>query len=103
MNGYELMARSYKKLVADGQVPAEDVKRDIEIYEFLSTCGKEDIFKLVDSSAFNDIIKAYCEKALKNAKVDEEISSKVMNEMRYIFDDIGAEKVLEEYKATKGE
>ena len=99
MNGYELMAKSYKKLVADGQVPEKDVKRDIEIYEFLSTCGKEDIFKLVDSSAFNDIIRAYCEKALKNAKVDEEIFRKVMYEMRYIFDDVGAERVLEEYEA----
>lgn len=65
MNGYKMMADSYRELVKREIVTEEQVRRDIEIYEFLATCNKDDLFKMVDSSAFNDIIIAFLTKVIK--------------------------------------
>lgn len=95
MNGFKLMADSYRQLVEQGKISEADAKREIEIYEFLAVCDTDDFYRMVNSSAFNDIIKAYCQKALRNAEVDEETEKKVMSELRWLFDSMGAEKVCE--------
>ena len=95
MNGFKLMADSYRKLVTEKQISEEDAKRTIEIYDFFSTCSKDDFYDMVDSSAFNDIIKAYCRKALSCANVNKNTSERVMDELRWLFDTMGAKTVCE--------
>ncbi|MEE1154567.1 MAG: hypothetical protein UH241_05355 [Acutalibacteraceae bacterium] len=97
MNGFSIMADSYTSLVKRGEMTEEQAKRSVEIYEFLATCNQDDFCKMVDSSAFNDIIRAFLTKAIKGAKLDEISEDKVMNELRYLFDDLSAKDVLSKY------
>lgn len=57
----------------------------IRVYDFLATCDKEDIYTMVDSSAFNDIIKSFCKKALENSSVSEQSAQDVINELINLF------------------
>ena len=49
---------------------------------------------MVDSSAFNDIIRAYIQLAMKDAGLSNKDSEKVQVEMKYIFDRYSAFEVL---------
>lgn len=95
MNGYAMMADSYKTLVKQGKVKLEDVQKDIKVYEFLSTCDQEDLLSLVNSGAFNSIIKAYCKKALQESGAGEDIKDSVMDELRWLMDTKTAKEILE--------
>ena len=86
MNGYELMAESYKALAKQGLFAEKEATKKIRIFEFLATCDKEDIYTLVDSSAFNDIIKAFCRTALENASIDRKSFNNIMHEIDILFD-----------------
>lgn len=50
---------------------------------------------MVDSSAFNDIIRAFLKMAVVNAELEEEQQDKVLNQLRWIFDEKSAKEVLE--------
>lgn len=93
INGFSLMAESYRKLVEQGRVEAEEVKRNIEIYEFFGTCSADDFCKMVDTSAFNGIITAYTEKALTSAGVDGKTKDRVISELKCLFDTMTAAEV----------
>ena len=99
MNGYTLMAESYRKLMNEGKIDKEFAEKEIRIYEFLATCDDDDICRMVDSSAFNEIIRTFCRKAIKNAKIDEDNDDRerekaIMNELRWLFDEKTAKEVL---------
>lgn len=94
MNGFTIMADSLRYLVKKGELTEEQVKRDIEIYDFLATCNKDDFCRMVDSTAFNDIIRAFLKKAIIGAKLDKESEDKMLNEVRYLFDGMTAKEVL---------
>ena len=95
MNGYTVMADSYKKAIVQGKISKEDAEPEIRIFEFLSTCSQDDIYRLVNSSAFNDVIKAYMNKAIKNFKLIKEDEERVLNELRYLFDEKTAKEICE--------
>ena len=97
MNGFTIMADSYKLLVEQGEMTEEQAKRSIEIYEFLATCNQDDFCQMVDSSAFNDIIRAFLIKAIKGAELDKKSNDRVMNELRHLFNDLSAKEVLSKY------
>lgn len=97
MNGFAVMADSYKQLVEQDKMTEEQARRSIEIYEFLATCDKDDFCQMVDSSAFNDIIRAFLTKAIKSAELDEKSKDSVMNELRHLFNDVPAKEVLNRY------
>lgn len=94
MNGYTMMADSYRKLMNGGTIDKESAEKSIRIYEFLATCDKDDLCKMVDSSAFNDIIRAFLKMAVVNAELEEEQQGKVLNQLRWIFDEKSAKEVL---------
>lgn len=85
MNGYELLASSYRLLLKRGEIAEDEAAKKIRVYDFLATCDKEDIYTMVDSSAFNDIIKSFCKKALKNSSVSEQSAQDVINELSNLF------------------
>lgn len=91
MNGYELMAVSYKKLLNETDLTDEEkntMKKEIRMCEFLATCDDEDKKILFNSSAFNDYIKDYLVRAIDNADIEnkKETKEKVLLELKNIMD-----------------
>lgn len=95
MNGYSMMAESYKKAAEKGKINKETAEKSIRIYEFLATCDNDDLCQMVDSSAFNDIIRAFLKMAVINAELEEEQQEKILNQLRWIFDEKSAKEVLQ--------
>lgn len=95
MNGYEMMADSYRQLVKQGKIDKETADREICVYDFLATCDSDDLCRMVDSSAFNDIIRAYLKMAVQSADIDEDSRNKVVGQLRWLFDEKTAKQVLE--------
>lgn len=58
MNGYTLMADTYKKAAEEGKITQEEAAKKIRIYDFLATCDTEDKQILYSSSAFNDFMRS---------------------------------------------
>ena len=97
MNGYSIMADSYRKLADEGKLGRKEAEKEARIYDFLSSCDEDDLYSLIDSSAFNDIIRGYVKIAVNNTDIDEESKKKVMNESRWMFDGKNAKSALKEY------
>lgn len=95
MNGYEMIADSYRQLVKQGKIDKETADREIRVYGFLATCDSDDLCRMVDSSAFNDIIRAYLKMAVQSADIDEDAREKVVGQLRWLFDEKTAKQVLE--------
>lgn len=100
MNGYTLMADSYRKLMEQGKLDKDVAEKEIRIYDFLATCSDDDLYRMVDSTAFNEIIRAFCRKAIRNAEIEEDederpIEKAIMNELRWLFDTKSCREVCE--------
>ena len=95
MNGYEMMADSYRQMVKQGRIDKETADREIRVYDFLATCDSDDLCRMVDSSAFNDIIRAYLKMAVQSADIDEDAKEKVVGQLRWLFDEKTAKQVLD--------
>lgn len=95
MNGYKVLADGYRTLVSQGKFTEEEVKTDLKVLDFIAECTQEDLYTMIDTSAFNEIIKSFCRTALINARVTEETRYNVMNELRWLFDERPAREVCE--------
>lgn len=95
MNGYEMMADSYRQLVKQGKIDKETADREIRVYDFLATCDSDDLCRMMDSSAFNDIIRAYLKMAVQSADIDEDSRNKVVGQLHWLFDEKTTKQVLE--------
>ncbi len=94
MNGFKLMAESYRKAAGIDQGEAERIAR---LYDFLGDCSQDDIYTLFDSTAFNEIAKDYMRLAVRhlvdNGTIEEEQGQAVRNEYSRLFEDMTAKEV----------
>lgn len=95
MNGFSATADGYRELMKRGRIDKETAEKEIRVYDFLATCDRDDLCRMVDSSAFNDIIRAYVEMAVRSADIDEDSRNKVVGQLRWLFDEKTAKQVLE--------
>lgn len=65
-----------------------------KLLDELVNCSTDDICKLVDSGIFNDIIEAFLKKSIKNAGFNNVSERKVINELRFIFDENTTKELL---------
>lgn len=94
MNGYELMSESYKKMLNEGRINKETADRKIRIYDFLAACDNDDLCYMIDSGAFNDIVRAYLSYAVNNADIDDGSREKVLSQIRWVFDEHTAKDIV---------
>lgn len=94
MNGFKMLSDSYKVLLEQGKIDKETAEKEMRVLNFLATCDTDDFCRLVDSSAFNDIIRGYVRLAVESADIDEESKNKVIGQLRWIFDEKSAKEVL---------
>lgn len=99
MNGYETMSENYKILMQRGEIEKEAAEKAIRVYDFLAGCDTDDLCEMIDSSAFNDLIRAFLVRAVTSAGLDDDTIDQIMQQLRYIFDGQTAKEVLEAYFA----
>lgn len=97
MNGYKMLADSYKQLLEREEPGAdkESIEKSIKALEFLATCDDMEICKLFDSSAFNNITKAYCKKAMNNQGFSDEQINGVLDELHGLFSQVNADEIMQ--------
>lgn len=100
MNGYETMSESYKILMQRGEIEKEAAEKAIRVYDFLAGCDTDDLCEMIDSSAFNDLIRAFLVRAVTSAGLDDDTIDQIMQQLRYIFDGQTAKEVLEAFSWT---
>lgn len=97
MNGYNLMATMYREdLKSEDAELVKVAEKKIKVYDFLATCDTEDLCNLVDSSAFNDIIKAYIEHFLKTCSLDNKSKESALNDIK-AYSLLEAKNILNAY------
>lgn len=98
MNGYEVMSQCYRKAVDNDQIDPDEGSRKIRIFDFLASCDQSDIFALFDSSAFNDIVKAYVRRIAddmtEEGEIIEEIADSMKQRISWLLDGVNAENIL---------
>ena len=99
MNGFVLMADSYRKAAGEGKINKEQAEKQARVYDFLGTCDTDDLYTLFDSTAFNEIAKDYMRAAVKrlilNGTIDEEQGAAVRSEYAFMFSEKTAKEVSE--------
>lgn len=98
MNGYTMLADSYRKMLAKetSQEQRKVFESEIRVLDFLGTCTDDEICMLFNSSAFNEIMMSYVRKAVKNLDcLDDEQRKAVRNEVSMLLDEKTAKEILE--------
>ena len=98
MNGYQFQADAYRKYLEQhpDEENKESIERSIKVNEFLATCTKEDIVELYNTSAFNEITKAYAKKAMQNLGFKKKEVEAVQDEIKWLHDTMGADVIVNE-------
>ena len=99
MNGFKIMADGYRKAVSEGKINKDQADKNIRVLDFLGSCDQDDIYKLFDSSAFNEITKSYMNLAvyelINEAVIKEKQGEAVRSRFSRLFDEKGAREVVE--------
>lgn len=98
MNGFKLLAESYRKAAEQGVISKVEADKQCRVLDFLGTCDDEDICTMFDSSAFNEIAKSYMRQAVKElvseGTLDEDQGQAVRNRFSLLFDEKKAKEVI---------
>ncbi len=100
MNGFMMMADSYRKAAEQGKISKEQAEKECRIFEFLATCDQDDFYRLFDSSAFNDIAKSYMRQAVSEliheGEINDEQGAAIRNRFALLFSEKKAHEVCEQ-------
>lgn len=100
MNGYKIMADSYRLAAEQGKISKEQADQNCRLFDFLASCSKSDIYTLADSGAFDEIARAYMQEAVKQlvneGTITEEQGQAVRNRFAALYDEMAAEQVCKD-------
>ena len=89
MNGYKVLADAHRKA---GQ------EHEADLLDFIGNCSPDDICFLFDSTAFNDIARAYVRRAVSELQDDKTLTSEQAEAVRArhsgLFDEMQAKQVI---------
>lgn len=88
MNQYKIFAETYRQGVTKGHITREEADKKCKIFDFLGNCDQDDILNLYDSSAFNEVTRAYISLALNELISDGVISTDQGQSFFYCYNEI---------------
>lgn len=95
MNGYKILLESYKEMLNNPNIANKDsIHAEIKALEPFVDRTEEEINRMFDSGAFNQILKAYCKEAMMNCGLNRDIISKVISDIEYLLDTKRANEIL---------
>ena len=96
MNGFKLQADAIRK-VADNESDCDKAAMlaKADVYDILANLSQDQIYEIYNSSAFNDVTKAYAKKAMEHVGFDEEQISAVLREIKFLHDTVSAGDIME--------
>lgn len=100
MNGYQLHADTYKRVLESDNLTGEAreiMERRIASLEIMAKADRPTQYELFNTSGFNDICKGYLLMTLDNIGADAETRKRAVNEMSILFDKITAEQAERYY------
>lgn len=98
MNGYKMLADSYRKFIDDNTADQDNIRTHITALDFLAKCDKATIYALFDSSAFNDIVKGYVAMIADNEKeLTGEQRSHIKGRIEGLFDSVSSKQAEDYY------
>lgn len=81
MNGFKIIADSYRKLIKTNQIDKKEAESYIKVYDFLSTCSDKEKEILFTSSAFNDMIK----ELINKLNLEDALKQNIINQLYNIW------------------
>jgi len=89
MNGFEILADAYRK---------SGNEKNAKVLDFLANCDEEDICNMFDSTAFNEIAKAYMRQTVKEligeGTITEDQGQEIRNRFSLLFNEKRAGEIL---------
>lgn len=89
MNGFRLLADSYKKRLQQSELSADEratIEAHIEALEVVADKSEQQLCDIFSTGAFNEILKAYCRRALSDCEVGEDTTKEVMEQIKWLLD-----------------
>lgn len=101
MNGFEMMANTYRDLLEQHPNVSQNAKAfitcKIKALDIMANCSDNERLALFDTSAFNDVVIGYVKLALDNSGIEDEQRKAIVNEVSYLFDVTTANEAEEYY------
>ena len=94
MNGYKLLADSYRDYLQKNELPKgtkNSIEKQIKALDIMADMDGEDILALYGTGAVNHITLGYAEKAMTIQKLPKGRREDVLSEIRFLHDTMGAE------------
>lgn len=98
MNGYQMMADTYREAAKQGKISQEQADKECKVIDYLADCDEDDICNLFNSSAFNEISKSYIRIAVRElveeGTIDENQAQAVRDRYSLLLDEKKAQEVI---------
>ena len=98
MTFYNTMAADIRQVAKNYRKKADTIEKRARVYDFISTCDKEDVFTLFDSSVFNVIAQTYLRLAVKRLQetgtISTEAGQAIDDEYTKLLDDKDSKRVF---------
>ena len=98
MNGFEMSAESCRVAIEKYNLTGkarEGMERKIKVYDFLATTNEAERMEIFNSGCFNDVLKAYCKKAMYECDIDDRKAEEVIEQIGRLLDTQTAEQITQ--------